>query len=258
MLAVDPSVETDGDAEAWVRRLATPWGRLQSSLLRRRLVSWIGTTSLGSVLDVGCGLGDMAAALAAKTDKVTCVDQSYGMLNEAQDRLSASKVPAQFVQRDLDTGLSDLGTHDLVIGHNVIDYTVDPRSSICDLAACVGRGGLLSLSFGNAASVALRHVVMTHDLREGLRLARLPDIGRLPGPCGESMRLRRVMVEEWLQDEGITVSHRAGVRVLNDLLPNDVKTDRNLAVIEDLELELGERAELVDIAAIVHVLGKRD
>lgn len=252
------SAKTEGDAEAWVRRLATPWGRLQSSLLRRRLVSWIGTGSLRSVLDVGCGLGDMTAALAAKTDKVTCVDRSHAMLDEAQARLSASKVPARFVHRDLDTGLRDLGTHDLVIGHNVIDYTADPRRSIRELAACVGPGGSLSLSFGNAASVALRHVVMTHDLTEGLRLVRLPAIGRLPGPCGESMRLRRVVVEEWLQDAGITVSHRAGVRVLNDLLPNELKTDHNWAAIEDLELELGERPELIDIGAIVHVLGSRD
>gem|GEM_PF-5893900 len=48
------------------------------------------------------------------------------------------------------------------------------------------------------------------------------------------------------------------MRVLNDLLPNEVKTDHNLAIIEDLELELGERPELVDLAAIVHVLGSRD
>lgn len=253
---MDPSGH--GDAEAWKRRLGTPWGRLQSTLLRRRLDSWIGGRSLASILDVGCGLGDLTAAFAAKADSVTCLDRSDAMLGEARVRLAEAEVAARFVERDLDAGLSDLGLYGLVIAHNVIDYTADPRRSIGELAARVGRGGLLSLSFGNAASVALRHTVMTHDLAEGLRLARRPQIGLLPGPCGESVRLRRAQIEGWLADEGITISHRAGVRVLSDLLPNEVKTSDNMGSIEDLELELGERPELIDIAAIVHLFGSCD
>lgn len=254
---MDPSAEDELDAEAWTRRLATPWGRLQSSLLRHRLIAWLGVGQLGRVLDVGCGLGDMAAALAARTDTLTCVDRSQSMLDAAQARLAASDVVARFVQRDLDAGLHDLDAHDLVICHNVIDYAEDPQRAVGELAARVRPGGVLSLSFGNGASIALRHVAMTHDLVEGLRLARLVDIGRLPGPCGDSMRLRRVDVEDWLGDAGIAISHRAGVRVVTDLLPNELKTDDNMADLEELELELGERQELVDVAAIVHVLGSR-
>ena len=121
----------------------------------------------------------------------------------------------------------------------------------------IGWSGSIARSFGTSASVALRHAVMTLDLDEGLRLARRSEFGGLPGPCGDSVRLRRGLIEEWLDDAGIQVGHRAGVRVLTDRLPNEVKSGSNMQLLMELELELGERPELVDLGAIVHVLGYR-
>ena len=241
---------------AWRRHLATPWGRVQSALLRGRLLTWLGARSFDSALDVGCGVADTTLALLPTTRRITCVDRSQAMLDEAQSRVGDSG-PVTFVQRDLNDGVADLGSHDLVVCHNVIDYTRDPQRSVAELASCVDGNGWLSLSFGNSASFALRHAVLTHDLGAALALARRSELVGLPGPCGDSARLRRVMVEEWLDDAGIEVAHRAGVRVLTDLLSDEVKSGSNLAVLEELELELGERPELVDIGAIVHLLGYR-
>ncbi|MGQ0434498.1 MAG: class I SAM-dependent methyltransferase [Microthrixaceae bacterium] len=245
------------DARSWTLRMDTPWGRLQATLLRERLLQWLGSDPLGEVLDVGCGLGDLAAALAARSSRVTCVDRSAAMLEQARRALAGSEASTAFVLRDLDAGLDDLGQYGVVVAHNVLDYTSDPQKAIGQLAARMTRGGRISLSFGNGAAQALRHAVMTSDLDGALELARRPEIGRLPGPCGGSLRLRRSIVEGWLEDEGISVSHRAGVRVLVDLLPNEIKTDQTMPTIEALEFELGEKPELIDTGAIVHLLAAR-
>lgn len=50
---------------------------------------------------------------------------------------------------------------------------------------------------------------------------------------------------------------RAGIRVLVDLLPNDIKNDESLPTIEELELQLGDPAELVDIGAVFHFVAER-
>jgi hypothetical protein len=71
------------------------------------------------------------------------------------------------------------------------------------------------------------------------------------------LRLRRSVVEGWLTDEGFQVTRRAGVRVLVDLLPNEVKVDAVMPAIENLELELGDRPELVDVGAVVHLVAAR-
>jgi S-adenosylmethionine-dependent methyltransferase len=244
------------DTDAWARHTDTPWGRLQASLLRRRLLGWHGEGRVESVLDVGCGFGDLAAALAPTADQVVCVDRSEAMLAAAQRSLSSAPAAARFERRDLDDGLAGLGTHALVVAHNVIDYATDPRQALAEISARVEPRGRLSISFGNAAAQALRHAVITHDLNEAIQLARLPEV-RLPGPCGESLRLRRSIVEGWLEDEGLQVTGRAGVRVLIDLLPNKIKDEALMPAIEELELELGSRPELVDVGAMVHLVAAR-
>lgn len=255
-LEVASTDDEDGDAAAWSRRMATPWGSLQASLLRRRLLGWLGEEHLGSVLDVGCGIGDLAAVLASKADRLVCVDRSRAMLVEARRRLEGSGVEVSFETRDLVDGLHDLGRFDLVIAHNVVDYTPEPEQAVEALTNQLNPGGRLSLVFGNGAAQALRHAVMTHDVSEAVRLARLPEL-RLPGPCGDSVRMRRPVVEIWLQGLGLSVSQRAGVRVVIDLLPNEMKTDVTMPAIEELEIELGERTELVDVGALVHLLAVR-
>ena len=251
-----PSDDEGVAAAAWARHMDSPWGRLQASLLRRRLLGWLGTDMVGSVLDVGCGLGDLAGAVAPAAERLTCVDRSASMLAAARQRLSGSDAPVRFECRDLDDGLHDLGAHDLVIGHNVVDYSADPREAVHALAARVGSGGRLSLSFGNAAAYPLRHAVMTHDLAEALRLSQVSE-ARLPGPCGEAIRLRRSTVRRWLEEAGLSIVHVAGVRVLIDLLPNELKTEATLPAIEELEWELGARPELVDVGALVHLIAQR-
>ena len=251
------STDDEGDdAAAWARRMETPWGLLQASLLRRRLLDWLGEGHLGSVLDVGCGIGDLAAVLASSADRLVYVDRSPAMLVEARRRLEGSEAGISFECRDLNDGLHDLGRFDLVIAHNVVDYTHEPQQAVEALANQLKPGGRLSLVFGNGAAQALRHAVMTHDVSEAVRLARLPEL-RLPGPCGESVRLRRPVVENWLQGLGLSVVQRAGVRIVIDLLPNEMKTGATMPAIEELEIELGERTELVDVGALVHLFAIR-
>ena len=248
--------DEETDATAWARRMGTPWGQLQSSLLRRRLLHWLGTSRAESVLDVGCGLGDLAVAVEPIASRVTCVDRSPSMLAEARRRLSTAQASVRFECRDLDAGLHDLGTYELVIAHNVVDYSTEPRKALDDVAARVEPGGRLSLCFGNGAAYPLRHAVITRDLDEALRLTKVAE-PVLPGPCGQSIRLKRSTVENWLNEAGLSVVHVAGVRVLVDLLPNELKAIAMLPTIEELEWELGNRIELVDAGALVHLVAER-
>ena len=107
-----------------------------------KLAGW-GVLHDGSrVLDYGCGIGRVSAALAPRVTQVVGVDISDGMLREAAARLSGvanAQLASAQAFADGDTG----GLFDLVLVIDVLPYLADPLPLLGELTGRLGRGGSL-------------------------------------------------------------------------------------------------------------------
>jgi trans-aconitate methyltransferase len=89
---------------------------------------------VGSALDVGCGLGDLARSLPA--DEVTAIDASARMI----ERASATTDRVRWIHGDVLT--RDLGQYDLVTAEASLHH-LPLREGLSRLAGLVRPGGLL-------------------------------------------------------------------------------------------------------------------
>ncbi|MET9863112.1 methyltransferase domain-containing protein [Streptomyces smyrnaeus] len=114
------------------------------------------------VLDAGLGDGAQALRLARAGHEVTGLESDPARLAavEAALRDEPEGIRARF--RALSGGGQDTGAHflpgtfDVVLGHDVLDRTRDPDSTLAGLARVLDARGLLSLVLPNVAARAMR------------------------------------------------------------------------------------------------------
>jgi S-adenosylmethionine-dependent methyltransferase len=132
----------------WVDYVEAPWGRLRRELIRAGLERHAARRP-GRVLDVGCGLGELAIDFARAGSEVVAADASEAMLTEARAR--ARDAPVRWLVADLDGVVAQLAGErfDLVLCHNVLGYVPEPAAATAGLAGLVAPGGTLSLTLLN-------------------------------------------------------------------------------------------------------------
>jgi ubiquinone/menaquinone biosynthesis C-methylase UbiE len=124
------------------------------------LERWLDVTAGTRVLDVGCGVGRWSCMLAGRGARVTGMDLSPTMINEAKRRADASGVGAscRFLVQDLarlDTGEQ----FDLVIGVTVLQHILDPaalRAAVRRMSAHLAPQGRMVLLEAAPARTAKR------------------------------------------------------------------------------------------------------
>jgi SAM-dependent methyltransferase len=139
----------DVKAAAWPLKYA-PDGRLAGRLtLLAKAVSHYVPVG-GSVLDFGCGTGDLAASLAAAGLRVTGCDISPEMLHWAASADSAREI--NWVQLDPAWGRLPFepGTFDAVVASSVLEYVDDPVAVLRECRRMLRPGGLLLCTVPNA------------------------------------------------------------------------------------------------------------
>jgi SAM-dependent methyltransferase len=118
----------------------------------RRLRAWerdqLGLRTGERLLDVGCGPGDAALALAADlgaTGEVVGIDVSAAMLAVARDRASSAPCPVRFSIGDaLDLDEPD-GSFDAVRSERTLQWLADPEAAINEMARVLRPGGRIAL-----------------------------------------------------------------------------------------------------------------
>ncbi len=136
----------------------TPIGRVRFLLISETLESHLPPAPL-NVLEVGCGLGQLACFLAERGDTVTAVDYAPTMLRLAADRAATLSLQTR-TRLDLrQIDIAALPEHfspasfDLLAAHTVLDYLPEPKVILSRLRELLKPGGILSLaSIGMTAS----------------------------------------------------------------------------------------------------------
>lgn len=248
---------TDNDHLAdWRAWQESPWGRIRYRVAAQTLARTCASIGAGPlrVLDVGGGDGSDAAPLAAAGHHVTVLDHSEDLLAQARSRADLSTVCADVD----DLPCLGLGSFDLVVCHNVVQYRPDTAVLVRLLAGAVADGGALSLMAPNPPAEVLAAAIRRADLHEAAALLDAPTVwthtfGR---------HVRRVSTAEAvdaLRDTGLTDVTHYGIRCVTDFIPDDHRKHEPAfyADLEALELTLCDREPYVRTARIWQLVARR-
>jgi 2-polyprenyl-6-hydroxyphenyl methylase/3-demethylubiquinone-9 3-methyltransferase len=99
------------------------------------------------VLDVGCGGGLLAEALAARGARVTGIDLAPGMIEVAQLHARASALTIDYrIAAAEELAASDTARFDVVTCMEMLEHVPDPMATTAALAALLCPGGALFVS----------------------------------------------------------------------------------------------------------------
>ena len=168
-----------------------------------------------SALDVGCGAGLLAEALARLGASVTGIDASPEVIMVARDHAAAMGLAIDYLQGDVQA--LD-GQFDLITCMEVIEHVADPAAFVKALAARLSPGGLLIMSTPNATGWSK---LMMITIAEGV--GQIPkgthDFDKFIGPD----RMRHLLADaalKCLDTEGIAWSPTRGIHLSDDMRLN--------------------------------------
>jgi S-adenosylmethionine-dependent methyltransferase len=228
-------------------------GHLQETLLA------LGAQPGLRVLDVGCGQGTQALALARQGHQVVGLDSSSSLLARFRASLDAepetTRTRVTLIEgpgeraRELTTGLFDL-----VLCHGVLMYLDDDTPMLDALTSVTAVGGAVSLLVRNGAALAMRSGLLgewatvpaavdarTYTNRLGLRAR-----AHLTGDLDQAMHLRGFQRTAWW-----------GVRVFSDHLDGPPPPGTRLDELLAAERAVSGRDPYRQVAALTHLTYRR-
>jgi SAM-dependent methyltransferase len=211
------------------------------------------------VLDVGGGSGVWAVPLAVAGCSVTVVDPSPDALATLNRRATEAGVLDRItaVQGDADV-LDQDASADLVLGHGLLEVVDDVTAALDALAAAAVPGGAVSVLVANRFAAVL-HRAIAGRLVEARRLLD-DEAGQLAGTRDPLLRrFDAEGLEALVSAAGLKVELVQGHGVVSDLVPGSV-LDANPGAADalaELELAAATRSPLRDVAARLHVLGRK-
>lgn len=148
-----------------------------------------------SVVEIGCGTGQMSLFLATADRRVVGADLTRASLELAVDAAARYGLPqATFVETDLRAPGLRAGAFDVVYSSGVLHHTPDPRASFRAMAKLARPGGMIVLGLYNA------YARLPHRLRRGV--ARLTGYRFIPfDPVLRSRATEPERRKAWFRDQ---------------------------------------------------------
>jgi S-adenosylmethionine-dependent methyltransferase len=251
----------DAHMDHWLASLNEPWNRLRYRVYRANLNRHLPPGPL-RILDAGGGSGADAIPLAAEGHQVTLVDFAEQMLITARQAAALQGVSDRLtlVQADL-LALPDLfpqPAFDVVLCHNVIQYSADMPGAVQAVCAPLKPGGIVSIININRYSDALQAALLRHDLDDALRQI---DVRETYSAVFETT-LHRYAGEDFIEPlraAGCALLGHYGVRCVNDYIAdNQLKYDPAFfAKLEQLELALSGQYPYYLIARLFQLIARK-
>jgi SAM-dependent methyltransferase len=235
-------------------------GRLRHDLVARRVLAEL-PRSQASVLDLGCGDGEITLRLAEAGHRVTAVDPSAAMLATAAERLGAARpgiaARVSLLKADI-AGLPDgLGEFDAVCCHGVLMYLDDSAGAISRLAGLVAPGGLLSVLTKNRQAIGVREA-LRGDYRRARELI-VTGTDASAGNLGLSTRGDEAsQLDSWARASDLTPLPWQGVRIFHDHRDDWQPSDAEYAQALELEWAASTRSPYREMARLIHTLARRE
>ncbi|MGD8743098.1 MAG: methyltransferase domain-containing protein [Granulosicoccaceae bacterium] len=235
----------------------TPKGRIRLAILWRDLLEALPALQQGRplrILDAGAGLGYMAGKLADLGHELDLCDVSADILRQAEQHLAAHHPRATY--RLVNAAVQELQQqldeqYDLVLFHAVLEWLAEPKDTLLELCEFIKPGGHLSLMFYNKHGLVYRHllnanfrVLMHGEPRVGERL--VPNSPLLPEE-----------VEAWLNEAGLQVIDRSGVRVIYDYLSHEQKQKLDMDELMEMERRYSKQKPYADMARYQHFISRK-
>jgi ubiquinone/menaquinone biosynthesis methyltransferase len=172
---------------------------------KSRLVGMSGAAPGTRALDLACGTGDIAFALAVRGAHVTALDVTHRMLELARAKPAAATEPVRFVTGDMMALPFPDGTFDVVTTGYGIRNVPRIETALAEIHRVLRPGGIVfSLDFNRPEQTVLRRVYLVYLSVVGSVLGwvlhRDPDtyryipesIRRYPGAHGVASIMRRL------------------------------------------------------------------
>ena len=231
-------------------------GRLREALIRDDLESTVeGINNPGlTILDAGCGLGDMGLWLAGKGHSIVASDLSQKMADHT--RLAAANAglaeSIEVKNLPLQTMLQGERQYDLICIHAVMEWLAEPFQFMEQLSVNLVKGGYVSLSVYNLHRTIFNglikgdfYKVLTQNFGGESRKSMTP-----PNPIEPEQVIER------FKELGFTVELHAGLRCFYDFITPAVKDERSYDDILLLEHRYRKQSPYRDIARYVHFIAR--
>lgn len=235
-------------------------GKVRLALLQRDLDEVLGEqlNRLGPapsrVLDAGGGEGQFARILARQGHRVTLCDHSQVMLDNARSAAREEGLERAFDY--LHCPIQQLPVpdqpYDLVLCHAVLEWVTDWQGLVLTLLGMLRPDGYLSLMFYNQHSTVFRSLVrgyfdrITQDKLQGSGQGLTPINPLLP---------ERVL--EFLEDQGMKVHCKSGIRVFHDYMHKEIRDRRSEQDIIALEKRFSREEPYRSLGRYYHVIVQR-
>ena len=233
-------------------------GEIRLVIVWRHLLQTIPQLESGqalTILDAGCGFGQLGLRLAEQGHELVLSDLSYNMISEAQKQF-AEKLPdarVRFLHLPVqELTVADQGQFDLVLFHAVLEWLAEPKQTLHRLLGLIKPGGYLSLLFYNKDALIFRNLMRGNW--------RKVESGILQGEEGGLTPYHPLTLQEvegWLHEWQMPVISHAGVRVIYDYMEKRLRDSRPAEEIVRMELQYAQQEPYLHFGRYLHMVARR-
>jgi SAM-dependent methyltransferase len=247
----------------WQARLGKLRDVVRQELVTRQLAAELAPPPV-RIIDLGCGQGTQALALARRGYEVTGVDASAGLLARFERDLAAE--PAEVRARvRVEHGLiedwaerSGVSRAEAVLCHGVLMYAADPGPLLRAVAGLIPPGGMTSLLVRNGDGLAMRPGLLGDWAACAAALSISGGSVTYANRIGATARADRLAdLTGRLAGHGLEVTAWYGVRVFTDTAPDNAEPPPELEALLACEERAGRTDPYRGVAALLHVIARR-